>query len=532
MADITQSAASPPRRAIGAGSVALVALGFAPLVLAGCAALWAVPWQRGYLLAFPGAALVAWSRVRRASQPAAPGASPAWRYLPVVGLALLAAATFRWSPGLGLCAALVTLAGCVGSCGGWQLLRALAPAFALLLAGLLPWLPWDAALRAGLQGFIVGATDQLLYSLQVPHYLRGDGFELTALTVSREDLFAGLSGLPGLLMVTLAALLLLRRHPVRILLALVAVVLFVVPCETLRVAWGLEACDHTARNFFHSIRADCFTGALWLLCFGLVLSVDQFIGFLTEARQGTADFSPEMPAPAARIPLRQALGLAPRSTGLAGTLAAVAVVLGLVGAVLGWQQLDPLREPRALASALPGTAMFDMPASGGDWQALPASGVIASVAMTGRDQRSWQWQRSQMTVSLGLDGPFSGYADPGPAYAQRGWEVGPATAVVAATNTAPPSVEMALTRAPMLHARLFYGVLDETGRWLEPPHHTAGWVARPGAADPGSTAAHRVQALAVSARPLTTLESDEARRLFDAARLQLAEQLKRQIQRQ
>jgi hypothetical protein len=112
---------------------------------------------------------------------------------------------------------------------------------------------------------------------------------------------------------------------------------------------------------------------------------------------------------------------------------------------------------------------------------------------------------------------------------KRGWQLAEATPVVSSTNAVPPYVEVELTREPMLHGVLWFGLVDEAGRWLEPPNHGAGWVARPGATSPGSGASHRVQALAVGARPLTPAERVEARRVFDAARLALAAQLTRQV---
>jgi hypothetical protein len=84
--------------------VALLALGFLPLLLAYFAELWAQPAQRGYLLALPAAALLGARGMRNLEQPATPGTAWLWLSLHSLGLGLLVAATVMWSPGLGLLA--------------------------------------------------------------------------------------------------------------------------------------------------------------------------------------------------------------------------------------------------------------------------------------------------------------------------------------------------------------------------------------------------------------------------------------------
>lgn len=529
MAETNPAPPLPPRGAPSAGVVALLALGFLPLLLAYFAELWAQPAQRGYLLALPAAVLLGARGMRNLDQPATPGTAWLWLSLHILGLGLLVAATVMWSPGLGLLASLVALAGVVGWCGGARLLRALGPMFVLLLTLLAPLLPWNDRLWTALQEFVLKAVDRMLYTFEVPHLLGVNGFELTALTVPREELFAGLNGLPGLLVLLLGGLLWWRRHPLRILVVLAAVGVFAVPSEVLRVTWGLKACHATGGDFFQTARAGVITGALWLLWFGLGLSVDQFTGFLVEVRRRSGGPLPEAPAPAPRLPWRVALGLGRESSRLAWAFVAVALVLGLTATGRGWLRRNDLREAVGAASRLPAGAVFEMPAFGGEWRVLLASEVLGEVAMTARDVRTWQWQSGQVTLTLGLDGPLTGFVDPSPGYVKRGWQIAEASPVVSATNAVPPYVEVELTREPMLHGVLWFGLVDEAGRWLEPPNHGAGWVARPGATSPGSGASHRVQALAVSARPLTPAERAEARRVFDAARLALAAQLTRQV---
>ena len=512
---------SPASRGVSVLCASLLGLGFTPLLLLYLAELWAKPWYRGWPLAVLGAGLLAGRALRWQPAAAVPGNPRVWLPWLGFGLALLAVATLRWTPWLGACAALVGLVGVVGAGGGWPLTRALSPAYVLLLTVIELPLGGDARLMEGLQTFVLQAADQLLFTFQVPHLLGPNGFELTTRVVPRTELFAGLHGLPAVLIVGLGWLLWWRRHPLRIAVALLAVLLFAVPGEVLRVAWGVKECEAGGVDFFRTVRSDAVTAGAWLLYFLLLLSVDQFTGFLAEPRRRAGESLPVGPEPPAPRSWQAVLGLSRSALGLVRGLAGVAIVLGLLQIGLGWLRLTARGDAEVAAAGLRPDMVLHVPAVGGAWQAIAPTDVIAGVATKAADARVWHWQSGQMTLALGLDGPLTSFADPSAGYVAEGWKLGRATPRVSATNAAPPCVEVELTRTPMLHAVLYYGLLDEAGHWLEPP----GAAAPARASGGGNPLSYRVQALAVSARPLTPEERAAARQAFDVGRLTLAGQL-------
>lgn len=517
MAENNSTPDSAPR-GLNVLTALLLSAGFWPLLAAFALARWEEPICRGGGLALLGAALLAIRAMRSpAAKLAAPGDRRIWGALLGLGLVVLAVATFLWLPGLAALAAVLTLLAATGWNGGWPLVRLFAPAWVVLVTILPLPFGWGETLLQAAQGFILRAADQMLYTFQVPHLLRLDGFELTSRVVPRADLFAGLHGLPAVLTVGLVWLLWWRRHPVRIGLELAVVACLALPGEVLRVAWGVERCETGRMDFFRTTGADVVVVGVWLFYLLLLLSFDQLIGFLVERRRRSSDLPLGADEAAKAVPWRQVLGLSARPTALVWTFAGVALGLGLLQVGLGWLHREARVAPAVVVAGLRPEVMLPAATLAEGWRAIGAAEAIAEVAGLPGAQ-TWHWQRSQVTLSLGLDGPMPGFVEPTAGYLAAGWEITDRRALVSATNTTPPCVEVNLTRAPMLHAVLWYGVLDEAGHWREPPGTAP-------AAGTSETQGYRVQALLVTARPLMDTERAAARSLFEAARQALAGQL-------
>lgn len=515
MAENTGATPTPDRGLNGA-CAALLALGFAPPAVLGLADLWAQPWTRGWPLALVGALALGWRAWREPRAEVRPGGAAHWGTVVGLALAVSLVAALRWSPGLALGAAWLGLVGLVGWLGGRAFTRAWLPAYAVLLIGVGGALATAGGAQTALKDFVLRGADQLLYSLEVPHLPGPAGLELTALTVPRSSVFAGLHGLPGVLTVGLLALLWLRRHPLRIAVVLGATAVLFLPGEVARVAWGARAADLSGVDFFRTWRADAIVLGLWALAVVVLLSVDQFIGFLTGPRARAEGERPALPtAPVAFGPGRTP---GARASALAWSCVALALVLGIAQAGFGWLRWQARAEPLPTVSP-PLDIAWNLPAIEPGWQAITDGAVIAGTVTRPPRLGIWGWQRRQFTLELTIEGPWREPEDALPGYLEAGWTVEAVASIRASAEALPPRVEASLSRPPMLRAVLYCGWFDESGRWLEGPEDRGG-------ARGASRTIYRVQALAVAARELTETERETARELFDAIRLALANQVR------
>lgn len=517
----TQPAENPPaRRGLSAVAVVLLGLGFLPLALAYFAELWSAPWYRWFPLALAGATALAVRGILEPRQPAVPGRPAVWLPLVGAGLLLLAAAAWVGSPRLGWLAALVALAGTLGWCGGWALFKRLLPAWVMLFSVLSPPLNWDGALFERLEKLVLGSADRLLFSLNVPHLISPVGVSLADLTIPRAGLFTGLYGLPGVVAAGLLWLLWQRRHPVRLAFTLGVAALFPLPGEVVRVAWGLAACDASGANFFTTPLATWIVLGCWLLYFGLLLSADQLLRFLTAPRR-RPDLPPLTADDAVWPGATAALGLRGPASGLAWGLAAVALLLGGAGAGLAWQSArPPAGSPAGVTPGFKADVSFTLP-DWPEWRNYSRSNSLAQVESLDPARGTWYRQRNDLALAISIEGPLSHPTTPVPLYQAQGWSLTGWVPVIAAGGGPPPCATAELLRDQLFRGVLWFGLVDETGRWCEPP----GRLQPRSAGPPPGRPCYGIQVLAVSVRNLTPAERTEVRERFEAARRELSRQL-------
>jgi hypothetical protein len=517
--------ATPARHGPGAWPVALLLLGLLPGMIAYLGETWEKPWYRWFPLALVASAALAVRAVRESESPAVPGRRWVWLPLLGAGLALLATAAWESSPWLGWLAGLCALAGLLGWCGRWVLFRAFLPAFVLLVVVLSPPLNWDAQFVERLERLILAAASRMLFGLSVPHFLHPGGVVLTDLKLPRSELFTGLYGLPAMLAVGLVWLLVRRRGPVRVICTLLLTAALLLPGEVVRIVWGIAASDASRTDVFASARATYGVIGLWVVSFILFLSVDQFMRFLTLPRR-KPDLPPASAHPEAPPGARAALGLSGAGTGLAWAFAAVALVLGAAQGAAFWRASGAVEPAAPPASVLPAEARFTLP-EWPDWWSFSSSNSLAQPAALGTARGTWHRQRNDLALAISISGPLAGFPSPLPAYQEMLWRLTGWAPVVAASSPAPPCAEAELKRDNLFRGVLWFGVLDESGRWLEPAD-LGGWTGTGTAGSPPRSC-YLVQALAVCPRLPSNAEREEVRRRFEEARQELARQLAAQL---
>lgn len=487
----------------------LLALGCLPLALQYLAQLWEHPWYRWYPLALVGALVLAARAILEPRRAASPGRPHFW--LPLIGLALglLVWAGWRGSPWLGWGAMLLAGAGMLGWAGGGESLRRLLPAGVLLLVVWCPPGNQDAWLVEGAEKALLVPTGHLLHTLGVPHWITPDGVTLAAVTVPRGELFLGLHGLPGVLVAGLLWLLLRRRHPARIVATLALLASCFLPAETIRITWGLVASDASGTDFFSTPRATWVVVGMWAVLLGLLFSLDQFMRFLTAPRR-RPDLPPVTPGTSAWPGMPAVLGLRGAGSPLAWGVAVLAVAAGGAGLWQVWAHEPPLaaKAPKSLPGAF---SLRDWP----EWRALSASNSLARLESAGAVRGAWHRQRADLAMAISVAGPAAEGVSPLPLYQAQGWHLaGLARAGGAGT---PPCATAELLRDELFRGVLWMGVVDDQGRWLEPPLRGRGRE--------GAGRSYVIQVLAVATRNLTPAERQEVRARFEAARLELAAQI-------
>lgn len=497
--------------------MALLALGFLPLAILHLVALWAGPWHRWLPVALVAALALAARALHEPRQPATPGRPWAWWPLLGLGLAGLAAAAWWRSPWLGWLGGLLAWAGTLGWAGGWRLLRRWLPAWVMGLTLLSLPHGWDAVVVERVESLVLLSADRMLYSWSVPHLLSPLGVTLTSLTVPRETLFTGLYGVPGVLVAGLGWLLWQRRHPVRVLATLGWAALFPLPLEVVRIAWGLAACDARQANSFTTPLATWLVIGTWLLEFLLLLSADQGLRFLTAPRR-RPDLPPATSDDSIWPGALAAMGLhgPPMSVAWAGAVAAL--VLGGVGVSRAWPDLRAV-PPTGAAVAKP-ERTFTL-AEWPGWLDLAASNSLAQVELLDAGRASWYRQKGDFAVSVSVAGPFPRRITPLPQYQARGWNLSGWVPVAAQSGGPPACATADLLRDQVFHGVLWFGLVDESGRWLDLPGRLRAprpepWLDRP---------CYLVQVLATSPRYHTPAERADVREKFEAARAELARQL-------
>jgi exosortase len=514
---------------------ACLALAYLPLLAWHAQVLWDRPHYQFVPLLVPGAAVLAWLRVRHLG-PLAPGPRRRSAALLAASVSLLAVAALVGSPWLGMVAALLNLLGLAYTLGGRALLRAVLPACLFLGLAVPPPLGLDLRLIVELQGALARVCSRVLDVFGVYHVRAGNVIEAGGRSWLVDEACAGAQSFYSLLACALFFVLWTRcswLHGLFLLAgglacALAANLLRVVALVVLPVRWHLDV----SAGWRHE--------ALGVLSFGvcllLVWSTHHLLLFLTPGRRRRAHqadpAAPGSPAPTAgpgptRLPdwRRTALG------GWAVPLAygALAVVqLPSLGPILG------LGNAPAPAERLTDLGEDALPARHGAWERAGFETEERGWRDAwGRYSHRWPYRRAGLRAVVSLDYPFTGWHDLAGCYQGVGWHL-IQSEVGGGEGDGPPALVRAWFDKPRgRQAYLWFGMGDGGGRALTPADPSPEGVLRgrfggrlgallPGPADAAADAPHspyyQVQLFLPCPRPLTADERQQAEALFQDVR--------------
>ena len=529
---------------------ALFLIGFGPLLLRFFGNLWKYEVHQFFPLALAGAGALAWRGLTEVKRPLVGGSRGVTATLTILFVALLSIATLIYSPWIAVAAALVAFAASFWWLGGLPLARALLPAWIMLLTVIPPPLKLDARLALELQHWAVAGSSRVMALLAVPHLRNGNILEIPGQRLLVEE---ACSGINSVLFMTAACVFYVMWQR-RSLLFLFLLYVLTIGCV---LAGNLVRITSGAWLLFN-YQVDLFTG--WRHeTLGLVLTATYLI-FIVAADALLGSLFPRMAA----FRLFRERAHSSRSTPKASATSPTQLLEGqyldrgllLVSfllVLLGGLQVLQIRnnskqivhERRINPKQMDGSARFSLPPEIAGWTlSSEAKPVPKKTAFEdGVYSHMWQYQRGGIVATISLDYPFFDYHDVRICYTGSGWTVKESRLQSAKDSKDQiPGMEVSLEKENGLKGDLFYSTVDQFGKWLEESSQRAAYDAHGRAFEGGllnrvayrfsqqqspisdDTLNYRIQLVASSQGGLDTLQHAQAAKLFQEARLLLAEQ--------
>ena len=522
------------------GLMALV--GFGPLLAQFFWNLWNFDTYQFFPLALAGAGVLAWRGLQETERPLEEGAGLITVLLVLFFLGLLTAAAVMWSPWIGMAAFLVAILATAWWLGGWILVRALFPAWILLITVLPPPLKFDQRFALQLQEWATEGSSLMLALLGVPHLLSGMLIEIPGQRLLVEE---ACSGINSILFMTSACVFyaMWQRRGAFFLAILYALTIGCVLVGNLvRITFG-------AWIFFHH-QIDLFSG--WRHeAVGLVLTATYLVFIIAADGVLGRFFNPHGVGHHEEAPVKSSGSLL-EGLYFEGGIKMLAVVLALLGVVQlarGWAFHYGMDRAKVINPAwMDGSAKFTMPHRLAGWELISEGKPVPKKAAfeDGVFSHIWQYQKDGIVATISLDYPFFSYHDVTVCYGNSGWEVVDKKLQNATPdNGMIPCMEVVLAKKDSVKADLFYSTIDETGVWLEQPGERSPYDAEGNTLDKGDLGSrlenrlrqlpfagdsfdkqfnYRIQLLAAARGGLGSAQRRQVEKLFREARLVLFQQ--------
>ena len=502
----------------------LAAAGLAPLLGIFLTGLWNRPTYQFFPLALFAAGMLAWRAVNQMSQPVVAG--PLWltRLLGLIAGIVFLAANILWSPWLCYISFILGLLALLLNLGGQPLLRVLVPACLMLLA-ILP-LPGnlDHNLTLWLRSLAVSNSSALLDLLQVNHLQDGNTLLLPGKPLLVEEACSGINSFFLCNAFCLFWVLWQRRSLAWLLLAWPAVSLFVILGNVIRITVGAAAFYYWQVNLLSGWQHETFGLILVLAYTGLILSLDQFMVFLTQpvlavapAKEKTALLAPDALPPAPCSGSILGCKLAGPILAAVGLSVFVAHLHSIRGLTLGsFAHLDRRELKLTLPTRLAG------------WQRINSdAGDKSLVATLGVHSLIWRFQREGIEAVVAVDYPLDGFHNVKICYSGNGWQLLAEDELLTPQsherlNAIKLTMEKSINRAVVYHS-----VVDGTGRWLSAPKLLQSRLSASMASS--IPTGYRVQLISGGYKVLPATDKAAIEDLFFQARQTLVQQLVHQL---
>ncbi|TAK91638.1 MAG: exosortase U, partial [Verrucomicrobia bacterium] len=480
---------------LGRGGLALLALGYVPLLIAFFGNLWTKEHYQFFPVALAGAAILARGRWMEVARPLQPGAALVYVPLLLISFGLVIGGTLLWSPWLGAVAAYLGLCATVWALGGRKLFLALLPALIVLAIVIPPPLGFDQTFTLWLRRVATVWSSHWLDAIGLVHSPSGNVIEIANQRLLVEEACSGINSVLSTAAACLFFTFWRRRSYVQVFSALLLTMSFVLLGNVVRITTGAWLIHNYQLDILTGWRHQAVGMVMFVAYLCLILSLDHLLAFLfspvpTRARSTPTGAAPQVatiapapvsvviPAPSVAQPAPTAPieTIAPTPAGFFGlprglvwaALAAFAV-LGVLQSVHG---LTRFFQDRKLAripdTALIAGASFTLPENIGGWHTVATVPKEQKAETMGVYSKIWNFQRGNTIASVGLDYPFTGYHDVTLCYTLQGWETRDKHIQISdAEKKVPSEIEVAMKKDFMKYGTLWFSTVDQYGRWQD-----------------------------------------------------------------
>jgi len=518
----------------------LALFGFAPLLTQFFFNLWQFDTYQFFPLALAGATALFMRAAKEVEQPLQPGSFFVPLFLIPIALLLLTSASVLWSPWLGALSFLLMTLGVVWGLGGWNFLKAVLPSWFVLLTMLPPPLKLDERFALLLQGWAVAGSSRILDALLIPHERTGLVIEIPGIRLLVEEACSGINSILFMTFICVFYAMWMRRSVFFTVILYIFTIGCVLAGNLVRIVTGAWAWYYYQVEILTGWKHEAIGLCLTATYIALIILAEKIL------RNPARDYSAtDHESSESQQPLLQSIHLG----GAFKFLTILLVFLGLVQLVRGWD-FHTQREgaKKVNTTQFDGSAFFELPAEIDGWKLAgePKPQSKTAAYEDGVHSHIWRLQKNGMQAIISLDYPFFGYHDVTVCYRNSGWTVNESRLVqAAAENSFIPNMEIVLAKPGGVKAILLYSTVDESGIWLEDSPNRSAYNKEgeplqegnlferlfsrfrliPYANESYDTAVNfRIQTLAAAQSGLSSAQKQELEKLFQKARLLLAEQ--------
>lgn len=521
----------------------LALLGFAPLLLEFFANLWHQEAQQFFPLALAGAGLLAWRGLSEV--PPIMNAGTLWITVPLVTLFLLlmALATLLWSPWIAVGAFLIAVIALAWWLGGSLLVKALLPAWVMLITMIPPPLSLGERFALFLQYHAVEGSSRILSILDVPHFRTGNILEIPGARLLVEQ---ACSGINSVLFMTAACIfyaLWQKRSFLFLILLIALTIIWIFVTNLIRItlsAWILYTFKF---NLFSPARHEAVGLLLTACTLVFIIIVSHLLGRFAFPNVKVATYG---------TPHQISFDTFLSGRSLRGGFLVVAllmVLLGIAQVMVGLHVHHLVEGARRIdEKSMDGSQKFSLPQEIDGWKLRskerPTS--VRTAFESGIYSHIWAFEKGGAVASISLDYPFQDYHDVRICYIGSGWNIVDSKLCRAdSSNGNIPAIEVQMTREMGLKGILLFSTVNESGVWME---EIASQTSLPESMgqpveeerlsggiikrlrrnftyyDYSGIATYRIQLLAAAVGGLDKQQEDSVRKLFEKSRLLLARQ--------
>ena len=446
-------------------NLALMLMGFAPLLFLFFSSLWNRPAYQFFPLAFVGFGLLAH---RALTEFPIPFTYETPRVLFIIVGLLCSAACFLWSPWLAYFSFVLALAAVLWRVGGKKFLLALVPGLLLLLTVLPPPFSGDQKLTLWLRSLAMDVCAALLDCFQIVFARDGNTLLLPKKTLLVEEACSGINSFILCNVLCLFWFLWQRRPWLWLLLAMPVTSLFVVLGNIVRITAGALAFSWFQIDLLSGWKHETFGLILLLGYCGLILSLEQLLLFLNRSHAFKA--APARPASLSSLspldlasPGGQPISWLFRFAGvylLVISLSCLAVQLHRMGKQQLVHHLSEFKVSREFHLSLPKNM--------DGWERINQdNGDLGLVETLGVHSTRWRFQNGGLTAGVAVDYPLDGFHNVAVCYSGNGWKtISEVKVLQSETREDLHAIRLKLQQ-DLRHGLVFHCVVNERGAWLE-----------------------------------------------------------------